>query len=406
MAAPEIDIVDRSPRISRTLTLLFAVAGGAAVANLYWAQPLLEEMASALQVSQAVAGLLVTVTQVGYAVGIFLVVPLGDVLNRRRLVPGVLVASGVALFAAALAPTWVAALVALTVVGLTSVGAQLLIPLAGDLAAPDERGRVVGTIVSGVLVGILLSRTVSGVVGDLLGWRAVYVGAGVLAWVFAAVLVKVLPTLPPRAHLPYGRLLASVFDAVRSDRAVPVTLALGSCGFAVFTLLWTAMTFLLTAPPFSYSLTTIGLVGFAGLAGALAARGAGRLHDAGRSVPVTGAALVLAIGSLALAALGQRSIVVLLVAIVLFDVATQAAMILNQTRLLSIDPEARSRMNTAFVTSNFIGGAAGSAMAGVLWHHGGWHAVMAGGIAVLALALVVWSLNRRTLTAVRPSAPA
>lgn len=389
--------------MSRARTLLFAVAGGAAVGNLYWAQPLLEEMAAALRVSQAVAGLLVTVTQIGYAVGIFLVVPLGDVLNRRRLVPGVLVASGVALFAAAAAPTWTTALLALTAVGLTSVGAQLLIPLAGDLAVPQERGRVVGTIVSGVLVGILLSRTISGVVADLFGWRAIYVLAGVLAWAFAAVLLRVLPTLPSRDHLPYGRLLASVFTAVRSDRAVPVTLVLGSSGFAVFTSLWTAMTFLLTAPPFSYSLTTIGLVGFAGLAGALAARGAGRLHDRGLSVPVTGAALALALASLAIAALGQQSIVVLLVAVVLFDVATQAAMILNQTRLLSIDPEARSRMNTAFVTANFIGGAIGSAMAGVLWHHGGWRSVMAGGGAVLALALVVWFLNRRTLAAVRPA---
>lgn len=389
--------------MSRARTLLFAIAGGAAVGNLYWAQPLLEEMAAALRVSQAVAGLLVTVTQIGYAVGIFLVVPLGDVLNRRRLVPGVLVASGVALFAAAAAPTWTTALLALTAVGLTSVGAQLLIPLAGDLAVPQERGRVVGTIVSGVLVGILLSRTISGVVADLFGWRAIYVLAGVLAWAFAAVLLRVLPTLPSRDHLPYGRLLASVFTAIRSDRAVPVTLVLGSSGFAVFTLLWTAMTFLLTAPPFSYSLTTIGLVGFAGLAGALAARGAGRLHDRGLSVPVTGAALALALASLALAALGQQSIVVLLVAVVLFDVATQAAMILNQTRLLSIDPEARSRMNTAFVTANFIGGAIGSAMAGVLWHHGGWRSVMAGGGGVLALALVVWFLNRRTLAAVRPA---
>ena len=386
-----------SPGISRALTLLFAVAGGAAVGNLYWAQPLLEEMATAFGVSQAVAGLLVTVTQVGYAVGIFLVVPLGDVLDRRRLIPVVLLASGAALFGAALAPTWVAALVALTVVGLTSVGAQLLIPLAGDLAVPARRGKVVGTIVSGVLVGILLSRTISGVVADLLGWRAIYVLAGVVAWGFAVVLFRVLPTLQPRAHLPYGRLLASVLVTVRSARAVPVTLLLGAAGFSTFTMLWTAMTFLLTAPPYSYSLTAIGLVGLAGLAGALAARGVGRLHDRGFSVPVTGAALGLGIASLLLAGVGQHSIIVLLIAVVAFDVATQAAMILNQTRLLSLDPDARSRMNTAFVTSNFIGGALGSAAAGVLWHVGGWDAVIAGGTSVLGLALVVWFLNRGAL---------
>ncbi len=388
--------------VTRLLTLLFAVAGGAAVGNLYWAQPLLEEMAADLGVRQSVAGLMVTVTQVGYAVGIFLVVPLGDVLDRRRLVPGVLLASGAALFAASAAPHWGTELAALTAVGLTSVGAQLLIPLAGDLAAPEERGRVVGTIGSGVLVGILLSRTVAGVVADLLGWRAIYVFAGVLAWVFALVLLRVLPRLEPRARIGYGRLLSSVLLVVRTHRAVPVTLYLGASGFSVFTLVWTAMTFLLTAPPFSYSLTTIGLVGLAGLAGAVAAQGVGRLSDRGLSVPFTGAALALGVASLVLAGVGRTSIVVLVVAVVAFDVAIQGNAILSQTRLLGIDPEARSRMNTAFVTSNFIGGALGSALAGVLWNAGGWPAVVTGGGGVLGVALLVWALNRRVLTAASP----
>lgn len=394
-----------APRMTRALTLLFAVAGGAAVGNLYWAQPLLDEIARSFGVAQGVAGLLVTVTQVGYAVGIFLVVPLGDVVDRRRLVPGVLVASGVALLAAAAAPGWGLALAALTLVGLTSVGAQLLIPLAGDLADPEQRGQVVGTIASGVLIGILLSRTISGVVADLLGWRAIYVIAGAVAWGLALVLHRVLPTLPPRDHVPYGRLLLSTLAVVRTARAVPVTLVLGACGFGTFSMLWTAMTFLLTGPPDDYSLTQIGLVGLAGLAGALAARGAGRLHDRGLSVPATGSLLVLGIAALLLAGAGQRHLVVLLVAIVLFDVAVQGAMILNQTRLLGVDPEARSRMNTAFVTSNFIGGAIGSALAGVLWHVGGWWAVMVGGVAVLGVALVVWGLGRRALGAVSPARP-
>jgi predicted MFS family arabinose efflux permease len=379
-------------------TLLFAVAGGAAIGNLYWAQPLLEEIARSLGVPASVAGLLVTVTQVGYAVGIFLLVPLGDLLNRRRLIPTVLAASGVALAGAAAAPTWVALFGALLLVGVTAVGAQLLIPLASELAEPAERGRVVGTIASGALIGILLSRTVSGIVADLLGWRAIYVLAAVAAWALAIVMARVIPALPPRPAMSYASLLRSVFTAVGSHRAVPVTLVLGAATFGTFALFWTALTFLLTAPPFSYSLSTIGLVGLAGLAGALIARRTGRLHDRGLSVPVTGAALALGIISLALAALGQTSILVLLVAIVAFDVATQASLVLNQTRLLSIDPAARSRMNTAFVTSNFIGGALGSAAAGLLWNTGGWIAVLLGGITTLALALLVWAANRRTLT--------
>ena len=161
---------------------------------------------------------------------------------------------------------------------------------------------------------------------------------------------------------------------------------------------WTALTFLLSAPPFGYSVSAIGLVGLAGLAGALVARGAGRLHDRGLSVPVTGVALALALASLVLAWFGQTSIVVLLIAILAFDIAAQASLILNQTRLLSIDPAARSRMNTAFVTGNFIGGAVGSAVAGVLWQAGGWTAVLLGGAAALTVALLVWATHRHTLS--------
>ncbi|MFB9315249.1 MFS transporter [Nocardioides plantarum] len=383
--------------MTRSRTLLFAVAGAAAVGNLYWAQPLLDEIAGSLDVPTALAGLLVTVTQVGYAVGIFLLVPLGDVLNRKRLIPLVMAVSGLALGGAAVAPSWATLFVALLLVGSTAVGAQLLIPLASELADPAERGRVVGTIASGALVGILLSRTVSGIVADLLGWRAIYVIAAVVSWALALTMARVIPALPARPAISYASLLRSVFTAIASRRAVPVTLVLGAATFGTFTLFWTALTFLLTAPPFSYSLSTIGLVGLAGLAGALIAQRAGRLHDRGLSVPVAGAALVLGIASLALAAVGSDSIVVLLIAIVAFDVAVQATMVLSQTRLLSIDPAARSRMNTAFITSNFIGGAIGSAAAGLLWHVGGWNAVLIGGVAALSIALLVWGLNRQAL---------
>jgi predicted MFS family arabinose efflux permease len=175
---------------------------------------------------------------------------------------------------------------------------------------------------------------------------------------------------------------------------VQVTLLLGACAFATFTLFWTGLTFLLSAPPFSYSVTRIGLVGLAGLAGALAARRAGWLHDRGWSVPATGAALLLALLSLGIAALGASSILLVLVAVVLIDAAIQAVNVLNQTRLFAVDPSARSRLNTAFVTGNFIGGAVGSALAGVLWLRGGWPAVTLGGGVLIGLALVVWLTQR------------
>lgn len=376
-------------------TLLFAVGGGAAVGNLYWAQPLLDEIAADLHASSSLAGLLVTVTQVGYALGILLVVPLGDVLDRRRLVPGVLIASAVALLLAAVAPSFGALLGALGLVGLTTVAGQLLTPLAGDLADPAARGRIVGTVASGMLTGILVSRTVSGLVAQVAGWRAIYVVAAVAALVLAVLLRRAIPHLDRRDRVPYPQLIGSVFRAVAHHRSVQVTLVLGASAFAVFTMFWTALTFLLSAPPFGYSPAAIGLVGLAGLTGAVAAQRVGRLHDRGLSVPVTGAALALGLLSLVVAGLGARSIVVVLVAVVLLDVGVQAANVLNQTRLFAIDPAARSRLNTAFVTGNFIGGAVGSALASVLWGLGGWTAVTIGGAVLFGFALTVWAVHRR-----------
>ncbi|MFJ3029461.1 MFS transporter [Curtobacterium sp. NPDC087080] len=381
--------------MTRGRTLLFAVAGGAAVGNLYWAQPLLDDVAADLGTSPASAGLLVTLTQVGYALGILLLVPLGDVVDRRRLVPGVLAASAVALLAAALAPGFSALLVALALVGATTVAGQLLIPLAGDLADPASRGRVVGTIASGVLTGILLSRTVSGVIAEVAGWRSVYVLAAVVAVVLAFLLARAVPRLPRRERVRYPQLIASVVGVVRAHRAVRVTLVVSASVFAVFTMFWTALTFLLSSAPFGYSTTAIGAVGLVGLAGAVAAQRVGRLHDRGWSVPVTGAAIVLVLVSLVVAGLGARSIVVVLVAVLLLDVGVQAANVLNQTRLFAIDPAARSRLNTAFVTGNFAGGAVGSAVAGVLWNAGGWTAVTVGAAVLVGFATTVWAVHRR-----------
>ena len=380
--------------MSRGRTLLFAVGAGAAVGNLYWAQPLLDVIARDLGVGTATAGLLVTLTQVGYALGIFLVVPLGDVLDRRRLVPSVLVASAVALVLAAVAPSFAVLLVALALLGTTTVAGQLLLPLAGDLADPAARGRVVGTVASGVLTGILVSRTVSGLVAGWSGWRSVYVVAALAAVVLAVLVRRAIPELPRREPVPYPRLVRSVFAVVAEHRTVRVTLVLSASTFAVFTLFWTALTFLLSAPPYSYSTAAIGLVGLVGLTGAVAAQRVGRLHDRGLSVPVTGAALAIGFASMVVAGVGAGSIVVVLVAVVLLDVGVQGANVLAQTRLFALDPSARSRLNTAFVTGNFVGGATGSALAGVLWDLGGWTAVCVGGAVLFGFALTVWAVHR------------
>ncbi|RAG82394.1 MFS transporter [Streptacidiphilus pinicola] len=384
-----------APTMSRGLTLLFAIAGGTAVANLYWAQPLLDFIAHDLHASTTAAGWLVTATQIGYAAGALLLVPLGDILDRRRLIPLLMLCAAAALAGCALAPTMGVLLVAVTLLGLATVSGQLLTPLAGDLADDTNRGQVVGTVVAGLLIGILTSRTISGLIADAAGWRTVYIVAAAAAVAFAALLRRAIPALPAKAHLPYPQLLLSVWHVIRQERTVRWTLVLGATAFGVFTMFWTALTFLLSAPPFSYPVSVIGLFGLAGLAGALAAQKAGRLHDRGWSLPATGWGWAAVAGSFGLAALAGHFVALILVAIVLLDIAVQGVNILNQTRLFAVAPQARSRLNTAFVTCNFIGGAIGSAAASVLWSAGGWAAVCLTGATLACAALLLWAVGRR-----------
>lgn len=381
--------------MSRRLALLFAIASGAAVGNLYWSQPLLDFIATDLHTGTSSAGWLVTATQLGYAVGVLLFVPLGDVLNRRILVPAALLCATAALLASALAPTFAVLLVTLSLVGLTTVAGQILVPLAGDLADDTNRGRIVGTVVSGILIGILVSRTVSGLVAGAAGWRAIYVAAAALALVLAILLFFAIPRLPARAHLRYPSLIGSVFVIVARERTVRWSLVLGGSSFAVFTMFWTSLTFLLSAPPFSFSVSVIGLFGLVGLAGAAAAQRVGRLNDRGLGLPTIGVAWALVLLAFVVAGVGQRSVVVIVIAILLLDVAIQGHNITVQSRMFQLDPQARSRLNTAFVTNNFLWGAVGSGLASFLYEHGGWTAVMVAAAVLSGFAFTVWAAGRR-----------
>jgi predicted MFS family arabinose efflux permease len=381
--------------MTRGLTLLFAVAGGVAVGNLYLAQPLLDLIARDLGASTASAGWLVTATQIGYAAGILLIVPLGDVRNRRHLVPAMMICAAAALTLCALAPSMGVLLIAISMVGVTTVAGQILAPLAGDLADVESRGRVVGIVVSGILTGILVSRTLSGLIADAAGWRVVFVTAAVAGVVLAVLVYHAIPPLAPKTHIRYPALLASVGAVVRRERALRWTMVLGATTFATFTMFWTTLTFLLSGPPFSYDVSVIGLFGLIGLVGVVAAQRAGRLHDRGWSLAATGAAWSLALIAFVVAIFAGHSVAVLVVVIVLVDIAVQALNILNQTRVFAISQEARSRINTAFVTSNFIGGAIGSAAATVLWSAKGWTAVVTAEIALCFFGLGVWALGRR-----------
>jgi predicted MFS family arabinose efflux permease len=381
-------------RVDRKLVALLAFACGAAVANIYYGQPLLATIADDLHVGSGTAALVVTASQIGYAGGLLLVLPLGDLLERRRLVSRLLLLTALALAVVAAAPGFPVLALGIAAAGVTSVVAQILVPYASTLAGEQERGRVVGQVMSGLLIGILLARTVAGLVASAGGWRVVYALAAVLMVALAVVLGRAMPVIAPHSELPYPRLLGSVLTLVREQPVLRVRMAFGALGFGAFSVLWTALALLLSRPPYGYGEAAIGLFGLAGLAGAGAASFSGRLADAGHARVATGAFLACVLASWGLLALGAHSLPALIAGIVLLDLGVQGAHLQNQHAVYGLHDEARSRLNTAYMTANFAGGALASGAAALAWDHGGWGAVCVAGAVLPATALALWALTR------------
>ncbi|MCK7070884.1 MFS transporter [Enterobacter roggenkampii] len=376
--------------LSPALILLMSVATGLAVASNYYAQPLLDTIARAFDLSASSAGFIVTAAQLGYAAGLLFLVPLGDMFERRMLIVSMtlLAAGGMLITASSQSLTMMIIGTALT--GLFSVVAQILVPLAATLASPEKRGKVVGTIMSGLLLGILLARTVAGLLASLGGWRTVYWVASVLMVIMALALWRGLPKVKQENHLNYPQLLASVFSLFTQDKLLRTRALLGCFTFANFSILWTSMAFLLAAPPFNYSEGVIGLFGLAGAAGALGARPAGGLADKGKSHLTTSAGLVLLLLSWAAIWYGHVSVLALIVGILVLDLTVQGVHITNQTVIYRVKPEARNRLTAGYMTSYFIGGAAGSLISASAWQHAGWSGVCAIGTIVATINLLVW----------------
>lgn len=384
--------------LSRWLILLLAVVVGASVANLYYAQPLLHDIAHDVGVSDSTAGLLVTGSQLGYAVGLGLLVPLGDLLERRRLVVVLMVLTGLASLLVAVVPSFPLVLAAVAVVGLAASVTQIVVPLSASLADDAERGRVVGTVMSGLLIGILAARTVGGFLAQAGGWRVVFAAAAVLMFLLAGVLRWVLPPVPPTAgHLSYAPLLRSVGSLVLEQPVLRQRMVLGAVGMTCFTTLWTALSFLLSGPHYRYGPATIGLFGLAGLAGAAMAPISGRLADRGHGRLVAPAGFTLLVLSWVLLALGASSLVALLVGIVALDLAQQSLQINHQSTIYALRPDARSRLTTAFVVAIFLGGAAASAIASGLYAAAGWRGVCIFGGAVAAFGLLFYVASESRL---------
>ena len=382
-----------NPLPSRLVTVM-AVASGAVVGNLYYAQPLLHQIGRSFHAGPGSTSLVITSTQIGYGAGLLLLVPLGDLHPRRSLVAKVFALAAVSLTVCALAPNlWMFEVAALAT-GLLSVAAQIMVPFAADLAAPERRGRVVARIMTGLLMGILVARTVAGLVAQLAGWRAIYWFSTVLMLAFALLLRRILPGEPDRPAAPYWSLVTSSLGLLAREPVLRRRAWHGGMAFAAFSVLWTSLAFLLAGPPFHYQSVVIGLFGLAGVAGVGAANLAGKLADASRTALSTTLAGVALVGSFGLLALGRSSLVPLLAGIVVLDIGVQGMQITNQAVIYALRPEARSRINSAYMLCYFGGGALGSVASGAAFGADGWTGVCALGAAFGALSLVLAGFER------------
>jgi predicted MFS family arabinose efflux permease len=386
--------------LSPTLTLLFSVTCALAVANVYFAQPLLDSMAQSLGVASSMIGMVVTATQVGYALGLLFIVPLGDLLNRKRLVLTQVLLSALALAAIGAAQQWLALLSAMIVMGVLAVVVQVLVAYTATLATPSQRGQAVGTVTSGIVLGILLARFTSGVIADLAGWRAVYFASSGLMLTLAVVLWRAVPDIAlPRHQDSYLALMGSLFKLFISEPTLRVRGLLALLIFAAFSVLWTAMVLPLSAPPLSLSHTAIGMFGLAGVAGALAARRAGRWADQGLGQRVTGISLGLLTLSWLPISFAETSLIALVGGVILLDFAVQAVHVTNQSIIFTARPDAQSRMVGAYMCFYSVGSALGAVAATQVYALWGWMAVSLLGVLISVSAWVLWFVTVQRTTA-------
>ncbi|PMW96245.1 MFS transporter [Pseudomonas sp. FW215-R2] len=379
---------EQSASLSGLMVAFLAFCCGAVVANLYYAQPIVELIAPQIGLSSANASLIVSLTQMGYALGLLLLVPLADLMENRRLVVGFTLAASVALMCAGFTHSPSMFLVLSLLIGLTSVAVQILVPLAAHLAPEATRGRVVGNIMSGLLLGILLSRPLSSLLVEVFGWRGVFFSAAALMAFIALITAIALPRRVPTHQATYVALIGSVFALARRHPVLRQRSLYQGLLFASFSLFWTLAPIELMRHH-GFSQVQVAIFALVGAVGAVAAPIAGRLADAGHGRRGTLVALLLAPVSLLIAALPGSSYIWLVVCAVLLDFAVQLNMVLGQREVYAIDPHSRARLNAVYMTSIFVGGALGSLVASPLYEHFGWHlsAVTVALLPALALAM-------------------
>ncbi|GAC1408869.1 MAG: MFS transporter [Candidatus Velthaea sp.] len=376
--------------LTRTTTLILAVAAGIAVANIYYIQPVLELIARDLHAGAREAGFISLLIQLGYALGILFCVPLGDVLERRTLCVVMFACTTVALVAMATARTVTVLALAGFATGATTIVAQILMPFAADLASPETRGRVVGAVQTGLIVGIVYSRAAGGLIGAHFGWRTVFWYAAAVAALSTLALWRVLPLRAAHAVLPYPALLRSVLALMRDQPLLRASMALGFCSLGAFSAFWTTVAFHMH--DLGYSSDIVGALGAMALLGAALSIPFGSLIDRRGTLFTATLAIAALAGSFLIFLLGGRSAIALFVGMIGFPIGTQLNQISNQSRIFALDPSARSRLNTAYMFGTFSGGAAGAAAGAAAFEAGGWTALcgMCLGLIAIAALIVGW----------------
>jgi predicted MFS family arabinose efflux permease len=389
---PELPASFETPH--RGLLPLLGLTCGISVANIYYNQPLLLDISRSFNVQAAHVGSVAVATQIGYALGILAFVPLADLFERRGLIVRLFAGVALSALAAAVAPRLWLLVLASVALGLTAAVTHIIVPISPELADDSERGRAIGTVMTGLLLGILLARSVAGWIGSLLGWRAVFAIAAVVNFAFVFLLQKKLPLLPPARPLPYRQALRSLWTLFRTEPMLRHSGLIGGLVFASFSVFWTTLVFLLGSSHYHMGAGVAGSFGLIGASGALIAPIAGRVSDKRGSRAVVSLALTLLIASfLILWGFGYHFLGLLL-GVVVLDLGTQANQIANQTRVFSLAPEARGRINTIYMTFYFVGGSIGSLFSGIAWTHYAWPGVCTLGIGFLVLASLIHTFDR------------
>lgn len=388
---------EATPGLNKLTLWVMTVATGLVVANLYYSQPLLDDIAQTYHVSNGTAGNIAMLTQMGYALGMLLLIPLGDMLKRKRLIMVDFSLIILSLLLAAFAPSFNVMLVASFLIGFTSIVPQLIIPMAAHLAKPEERGKTVGVVMSGLLIGILLSRTISGYIGAHFGWHVMFMIAAGLMLLLWVIIYFLFPEIEPEYKGNYRELMRSLITLIRTEPLLRLAALRGALCYACFGAFWTTLIFLLRQPQFNMGSQEAGLFGLVGAFGALGAAFMGRISDKSNPYTVTTFSILLIVISYMVFFISGKSLAGLIIGVILLDLGVQATHISNQTMIFSLSAEARNRLNTVYMVSYFLGGAAGTFLASRAWNIWKWQGVTVIGLTLSVVALLVHFLYRKTV---------